>query len=266
MRQKYRHARKPDPVVVACCALVLISCLGAIGRQGRQRAKEIVCLANLQQWGSMFETYTEDHDGNFNPGWNMGETTLWMNALRPYYQDQWSLLLCPAATKSNEFGAEGTFSAWTRTTYDANGDIHRDISSYGINSWTNCMTQSRGSRLEELFWKSTRDVETPANVPVFADALWHDSWPQPTDAPLPLPIDLGGGNMGTFGEINHSCIDRHNGGVNLLFMDWSARKVGLKELWTLKWHRQFNTAGPWTTAGGVQLSDWPEWMRDFKDY
>jgi hypothetical protein len=49
-------------------------------------------------------------------------------------------------------------------------------------------------------------------------------------------------------------------------MDSSVRKVGLKELWTLKWHRKFNTANRWTRAGGVQPEDWPEWMRNFKDY
>ncbi len=37
--------------------------------------------------------------------------------------------------------------------------------------------------------------------------------------------------------------------------------IRLKELWTLKWHPQFNTSGPWTEAGGVQSTDWPEWMR-----
>jgi len=54
--------------------------------------------------------------------------------------------------------------------------------------------------------------------------------------------------------------------VNYLFMDYSVRKVGLKELWTLKWHQSFNTAGPWTRAGGVESEDWPLWTRNFKDY
>ncbi len=52
----------------------------------------------------------------------------------------------------------------------------------------------------------------------------------------------------------------------MLFMDWSVRKVGLKELWTVKWHREFDTDGPWTRAGGVEPEDWPAWMRTFKDY
>ncbi len=52
----------------------------------------------------------------------------------------------------------------------------------------------------------------------------------------------------------------------MLFMDWSVRKAGIKELWTLKWHRNFDQAGLWTTAGGVESEDWPEWMRNFRDY
>ncbi|MFZ2149420.1 MAG: hypothetical protein WAV28_19585, partial [Sedimentisphaerales bacterium] len=62
------------------------------------------------------------------------------------------------------------------------------------------------------------------------------------------------------------CINRHNEGTNILFLDWSVRKVGLKGLWTLKWHREFDTAGPWTKAGGVIAEDWPQWMRRFKEY
>jgi hypothetical protein len=62
------------------------------------------------------------------------------------------------------------------------------------------------------------------------------------------------------------CINRHVGAVKCLFVDGSVRKVGLKELWTLKWHRSFDTAGPWTKAGGVMPADWPRWMSPFKEY
>jgi prepilin-type processing-associated H-X9-DG protein len=62
------------------------------------------------------------------------------------------------------------------------------------------------------------------------------------------------------------CIDRHDAFINMAFLDWSVRKVGLKELWTLKWHRAYPQAGAYTLAGGVQSTDWPEWMKKFKDY
>ena len=69
-------------------------------------------------------------------------------------------------------------------------------------------------------------------------------------------------------EMNLVCIDRHSGYVNTLFIDCTTvRKVGLKELWTLKWHRTFdNKTNVWTKGGGVQPEDWPEWMRGLKDY
>ena len=73
-------------------------------------------------------------------------------------------------------------------------------------------------------------------------------------------------DQGTSGEMNHFCIDRHGGFVNFLFMDWSVRRVGLKENWTLKWHRASNTAGPFTRAGGVRPEDWPTWLSHYKDY
>jgi len=69
-------------------------------------------------------------------------------------------------------------------------------------------------------------------------------------------------------------MNRHNGYVNSLFLDWSARKIGLKELWTLKWHRTFDIDGPWTIAGfggneAACAACWDNaapWMRDFPEY
>jgi len=88
--------------------------------------------------------------------------------------------------------------------------------------------------------------------------------PQEADAPAPqedAPLE----SLGFFG-MPFCAMDRHRGGINSLFMDWSVREVGVKELWTLKWNPAYNTAGLWTKQGGVQPEDWPEWMRRFKDY
>lgn len=265
MNARKANLRMPDLIVFVLCIAVLTVCFGAVGETGRKRAKEIVCLAHLHQWGSFFDSYVEDHNGNFNPGWNVGETELWMNTLRPYYQDQWSLLLCPAATMPDESGSNLTaFTTWSRVIGTPDGASHRFVSSYGINSWTNNMTHSRGFRAEEWFWKSPKDVANADRIPVFADSIWHDAWPQPADMPPSVSIDSGWNAVTS--EMNHFCISRHGNAANFLFMDGSARKVGLKELWTLKWHREYNTAGLWTKAGGALPTDWPEWMRDFKDY
>lgn len=82
----------------------------------------------------------------------------------------------------------------------------------------------------------------------------------------PPPYDGYTGDKPNLNEMDFVCVNRHNGAVNGAFMDWSARKIGLKELWTLKWHRNYNNASPWTKAGGVKPTNWPQWMKKFKDY
>ncbi|UCD51760.1 MAG: hypothetical protein JSW27_03835, partial [Phycisphaerales bacterium] len=147
-----------------------------------------------------------------------------------------------------------------------NGDTVRFVFSYGISNWTNAVTADRdSSRPQERFWKTT-NVGGQYQIPVFGDSTWHDAWPQDYDEPIPLPWGFAGGNQGTTDEMNHFCIDRHNGWTNMLFMDWSVRHVGLKELWTLKWHRAFDTKNLWTKAGGCSPSDWPQWLRKYRDY
>jgi prepilin-type processing-associated H-X9-DG protein len=253
-------------VMLGCGALVLMT-LGAVGDTGRRRAKEVVCLANLSRWGGMLEGYTTEHDGHFYRGWEVGQTDLWMNALRPYYREEHRLLLCPAATGPLSLNQGSlAFAAWSRVIDVPGGGKQLHIGSYSDNTWTNNMTVNRGSRRAEWSWRTVRDVENPSQVPVFADSIWHDAWPRHTDVPRQLPVDKEPIGAAAYDEMNLFAIERHDGGINGLFMDWSARKVGLKELWTLKWHREFNTAGPWTKAGGVQPQDWPEWIRPFKDY
>jgi len=78
------------------------------------------------------------------------------------------------------------------------------------------------------------------NRPKLCDSVWYDVYPYDTDHPPEYPDDVAktGGN----GEMKRVCINRHTGFINGLLMDWSVRKVGLKELWTLNWYRSFNKA------------------------
>ncbi len=206
----------------------------------------------------LFKLYTDDYDGSFNPGWDTGETGLWMNALRPYYRDNWDMLLCPTATRLMQDSTDwGTFKAAWRDVDIAGGGEYTYVFSYSINSWTNNMKADRGDRPVEWFWKNVNNITMADKIPVFADSTWHDAWTRHTDNPPATMDAFGIGDQGTTGEMDHFCIDRHDGFINSLFMDWSARRVGLKELWTLKWHREFITTGVWTKAGGTLDSDWP---------
>ena len=256
-------------VVIAIIALLMAILMPALNRV-RGQAQKVSCQARLKQWGLIFKLYTDDYDGYFNDRNAPGG--LWMTALQSYYKGNSDMLLCPTATKLMlNIMDWGTFKAASLNEY---------IFSYGINSWTNSVTQDRGDRLVEWFWKNTQNNTTviPGGrqiegktvstnmIPVFGDATWYDAWPRDTDTPAEHMDAFGIGNQGTSGEMNHFCIDRHAGFVNLLFMDWSARSVGLKELWTLKWHRSYVTNGPYTRAGGTRPEDWPVWLRNYKDY
>ena len=93
------------------------------------------------------------------------------------------------------------------------------------------------------------------------DAQWLDAWPEPTQSPPQEEnSDWGGSHFTRILQY------RHDKSENIIFMDGSARKVGLKELWSFKWHRLYDTKERWTLAGGVQPGDWPDWMESFKDY
>ena len=256
-------------VVIAIIALLMAILMPALNRV-RGQAQKISCQARLKQWGLIFKLYTDDHNGFFNNRDVSGG--LWMDAMQSYYKDNDKMLLCPTATRlmlnSNDWG---TFKA-------AQLDSH--IFSYGINSWTNSVEVDRGARWLEWFWRNVQNNTTVVpgtrttegrpistnTIPVFGDSTWYDAWPRDTDEPSPTMDAFGIGDRGTSGEMNHFCIDRHNGFINLLFMDWSARGVGLKELWTLKWHRSYITNGAWTKAGGVMTQDWPVWLRNYRDY
>jgi prepilin-type N-terminal cleavage/methylation domain-containing protein/prepilin-type processing-associated H-X9-DG protein len=254
-------------VVIAIIALLMGILMPALNRV-KGMGKAVVCRSRLREWGLMFKFYTDDYDGHFNPGWDVGETTLWMNAFRPYYKDNWGLLLCPTAViPMKDLSDMGTFKAAWRDVALPGGGTYRYVFSYGINSWTNDMHKDRNStRPEEYFWKTITNIRGANQVPLFGDSTWHDGWPQEDDEPVSKPDNFGIADMGTADEMNHFCIDRHKGTTNILFADLTTRPVGLKGLWTLKWHREFKTAGPWTAAGGCTPDRWPEWMSHYKDY
>jgi hypothetical protein len=137
--------------------------------------------------------------------------------------------------------------------------------SYGINGWVvnpdpgEEPHQDRGT--PDFFWRGP-DAAGAGYVPLFTEAKRYNGMPLHTDPP---PI-TNGAEWDNAAQMGRFCMDRHDGFAGCLFLDFSARKVGIKELWTLKWHRQYNPAGPYTRSGGAIASDWPEWMKNYKDY
>ena len=292
-------------VVIAIIALLMAILLPSLQRVKKQ-ARAVKCQANLRQWGTHWAMRTGENDGYFpglgperdqvrdeflpwsrGPGWGLG----WYGSpYRDWYQSSEGIWCCPMATKlanpgGEAYGPGGTFLAWGRfwPTDEWPWDIY---GSYGISRYTarpppeGPAPPPRAVITVVPYYWSTPHVKGASNVPMQLDSsMWESRWPRdgakppvcdaiPTERVRPKnppPVPREEPKHGDYAD-TPSCINRHDGYVNGLFFDWSVRKVGLKELWTLKWHRQYNTRGPWTKAGGVRPEDWPQWMRRFKDY
>ncbi len=248
-------------VVIAIIALLMSILMPSLNRV-RKQARTVACQANLKQWSYIWHMYTEDSSGKYNPGNGSvgGEAgNDWPLLLMPYYQDRGALTLCPAATRPMVAPGQFAFRAWS---WDQQGwaDLRqketKDCGSYGENEWI-CDRKSTN----EDYWRSRNTIKRPETVPLFFDCGYVDVWPYANVAPPIIEGDTTGYN-----EWVLICMNRHTGYVNYLFADLGMRKVGLKELWSFKWNRNFNIANAWTIAGGVTPDDWPVWMRGFKDY
>ncbi len=276
-------------VVIAIIALLMSILLPALARVKKQ-AKAVLCMSNLRQWCIIFRMYTDDNDGFFHGEYGEGGYSQgWVPALRPYYsghtraganpgesKSEKDIRLCPAATKfwlddgHNWTGSRGRSDAAWGIFSGGTDDLGRwwayegDCGSYGLNSWIANEEPEVSDWWDQVddTWR-TPDVKGAGNVPLFMDCAWVDGWPLHFNFPPQYE-----GEIGTWWEqaMKQFCVNRHNGYIKALFLDCSIREVGLKELWTLKWHRSFDTAGDWTKAGGATPQMWPEWMRSFKDY
>ncbi|MFB0525284.1 MAG: hypothetical protein ACETVZ_07060 [Phycisphaerae bacterium] len=106
-----------------------------------------------------------------------------------------------------------------------------------------------------------------ANRPSPMDCYFWCGWPDDDDRP---PLKDGWQFTDDSDAMNRFCINRHNGTINAVFLDYTVRSVGLKELFTINWHKGFNRANAWTLAGGVTTQDWANWgdgwMAKFKNY
>ena len=113
------------------------------------------------------------------------------------------------------------------------------------------------------------DTKGANRIPLFMDCVYVDVYPLENNAPLEFePPPYQWNNVwGDWGAqaMRLVSIDRHGGGINAVFLDASVDKIPLRGLWKQKWHRSYNTNGPWTRAGGAELSHWPEWMRRFRE-
>ncbi|RPJ33142.1 MAG: type II secretion system protein [Planctomycetaceae bacterium] len=266
-------------VVIAIIALLMSILMPALAKV-KDQARAVACQANLRQWNLIFNVYIGENNGRFYSGTT--DAGYWWTHQLPLEQQDWktnSLWFCPTATKPiisesgvqaatlNIYNSWGIFKSPATQTYQGKTyAMHPNgqSGSYGLNGYLLSIPGTASFEGGVPAANGYRDMNSLANansIPVMGDAMRFDHWPKEADKPAMNEYDAWSSN-----NMGRICINRHRGFTSSSFLDWSVRRVGLKELYTLQWHKKFNTRGPMTIAGGVREQDWPDWIRSFKDF
>ena len=238
-------------VVISIIALLMAILMPTLSR-AKELAAEVACMSNLKQWGVVYSMFTSEHNSRFPSQGFVVDKSYWENL---------DLLFCPLATKSYDEGGRNPIAAWKVE------GTEKGVSkgSFGVNNWCG---DDRGQPLggyKDALW-ITADHKGSERIPLFFDCFSLYVAPLYTDQPPVFsgqnpPFWASGGWGHGEDAMRGACIDRHNGYINMLFVDYSVRKAGLKELWYLRWHKRWDQ-----TMQEQPPPVWPQWMRLMKDY
>ena len=241
-------------VVIAIIALLMAILMPSL-KKAKDQTRTIVCQSNLGQWGKIFYVYAHDNDGRFMV-WKASNTPgggTWIVPLMPYYEKGGEKVrLCPITRKTAEEGE--VIPARTAWSCEIDGKTH--LNSYGINNW--CYDLRSGvtdiwglAGADRRAWRRI-DQSRSATIPMFLECWRWGGGPVLRTDPAP-PDEETRHNTG-FGRY---CMNRHAYTINVCLMDASVSKTRLKNLWDLKWHKEYSLSDP--------LPPWPEWMAALPD-
>ncbi len=241
-------------VVIAIIAILAALLLPALSR-AKRKAKDAGCLSNLKQLGLAENLYLTDNNGNMFPYPGGGD--VWLDALRPEYGSVDAVRLCPLT--QNPAPPRANAGTYNTTWYWNAANNVNSYSSYTLNGWFygGGWPASFGLNLAEAFSKESQLLHS-TQTPMFADGIWPDAWPEPTDIPWPdlqtgEEADVPGGPAG----LDRLMIARHGpnlpnsvptfvlitqplpGGINLAFIDGHVQNMSLNNLWSIYWNNDW---------------------------
>lgn len=197
-------------VVIAIIA-ILAAILFPVFAKAREAARKTSCLSNLKQLGLGGSMYSQDYDEKFLDYGVVNSGYLWNVAFESYIKNK-QVHLCPDANSPAPGGWGTANAAWSGFQYTG---------SYAYNGWLYC-NSATGSVC------SLAGVGKPTDTVWMSDAVWIDAWPDPSTQNCPNGVNTTTGvNDGGVGRL---CIDRHSGGIDMVFVDGHAKWTALGNL------------------------------------
>jgi len=252
-------------VVISIIALLMSIMMPTLSRVKNQ-AKDILCLGNLRQWGVTTIAYANENNNQMACEYDLA---IWVYELKPFLgmsergqssTGSGDMSFCPRTKPRYDLNGQpstgfglGPLSAWGY--YGGEGYLGGMAGSYALNCWI--YNVKIPDRVLKKSWK-TFNVKHGHKIPLIGGCYRYFGSPEAWDNPPEYEVDAEYWGLGSF------CVNRHDGYTNMVFVDGSVRNVGLKELWTLSWHREWDA--DWATRTARSSIDWPEWMENFKDY
>lgn len=237
-------------VVISIITLLISILLPALGK-ARESARTTQCVINSRSLLQAWTAYAVDNNGNNMPDWQMTRVN-WAPTIQPYLTNpDDEILICPETKKQDGLPANQRAHGTSTLAYHVESSGHVNNipygthGSYGLNNWTENPLLADGGNYSgnfanepEKFIKTIDATGVVAsNTPVFGEYTWNSgAWPKSTDG-LSANLDT----PSAPGWMHRWQLDRHDEKVTISLMDGSARLIAIRELWSLEWHRGFET-------------------------